>query len=340
MSEPRGHQSLQQPQQQHPDQVLRDDEDVQELLAVSDVEEDSQVSSTDQMSDISFYNVDSSEQRSNKLNFSLANARSLTAKLPSLVDMFGELDLHFGMITETWFRNNKWTQDELLRLSEALGIKMISKNRKGRGGGVAIAYNSNKITLKKYEVVNGNGFEIVAACGKAQNFSRKLLVIVLYIPPSTLVSATKALWESVSDTIEKAKAELDDPYIVIGGDTNRRPMVDGLKDFMDVTMLDTGPTRGTATLDEIATNFSSTVKSSTFVPLEDENGIQSDHSSVVCRATLPKVHQFTTTTINYRVYNEESEDMFRALLLDQDWTEVECGSASDAAVAANNIFHL
>ena len=59
--------------------------------------------------------------------------------------------------------------------------------------------------------------------------------------------------------------------------------------------------------------------------------------SVVCRATLPRLHQFTTTVIKYRVYDEKAEGVFKNLLLCQDWDSVREGSASDAAVAMNAI---
>ena len=54
-----------------------------------------------------------SDQRINIFNFALVNARSVAAKLPSLVDMFTELDLSVVLLTETWFRTNKETRDEL-----------------------------------------------------------------------------------------------------------------------------------------------------------------------------------------------------------------------------------
>ena len=177
----------------------------------------------------------------------------------------------------------------------------------------------------------------MAASGRAKDFSRKILVICLYIPPNQLVARTNELWECVADTIEKAQKELNDPYVVVGGDTNRRPLAGALVDFPSIQVISTGPTRGTAVLDEVATNFNAHTQAETFVPLEDEEGNESDHRSIVCRAKIPRLHQFSTKIIEYRIYNEESEAKFGSMLLDQNWDEVRNGSPSDAAIAMDTI---
>ena len=275
-------------------------------------------------------------RRTNKLNFALANARSVSAKIPSLVDMFAELGLHFVLLTETWLKPGKSTKTELERLSDSAGIGMVHRHRCGKGGGgVAIAYDREKICLKKYPVVNGNGLEIVAAVGKAADFSRKCLVITVYIPPTQLVAQTNALWEAIADTVEQAKREHGELYIIVGGDTNNRPLANALADFPNMTVVNTGPTRGQAKLDEIATNFGGVVEANVFAPLEDENGMSSDHKSIICRALIPRVHEFTSKMIEYRKYTEESEKEFLKLIIAEDWDAVRVGSCllytSDAA---------
>ena len=57
----------------------------------------------------------------------------------------------------------------------------------------------------------------------------------------------------------------------------------------------------------------------------------------MCRALIPRVHQFESQTIKYRTYNEASEEKFKKLLLEQDWELVQVGTASDAAVALDSI---
>ena len=98
----------------------------------------------------SFLQEDDENRRKNKLYFALANARSVSAKLPSVVDMFRELDLHFILLTETWLKEDKNSKEELQRLSDSARIGMIHRHRRGKGGGgVAIAFDEGKISLKR-----------------------------------------------------------------------------------------------------------------------------------------------------------------------------------------------
>ena len=57
---------------------------------------------------------------------------------------------------------------QLEDINQEHGISFIRKDRNSRGGGVAIAYDSNKIELKKLSLksLRGKKFEIVASAGK------------------------------------------------------------------------------------------------------------------------------------------------------------------------------
>ena len=59
------------------------------LSEISASEENSVFNSTDEQdeNEITFYNEEKDNSRHNKFNFALANARSVTTKLPSLVDL-------------------------------------------------------------------------------------------------------------------------------------------------------------------------------------------------------------------------------------------------------------
>ena len=95
-----------------------------------------------------------------------------------------ELELHFSLVTETWFSNAKKVKDELLEVENGQNIGFICKNRKGkRGGGVAIAYNKSKMCLKKY-TIPGNEFEMVCAVGNSSSDTRKFAIFSIYIPPN------------------------------------------------------------------------------------------------------------------------------------------------------------
>ena len=188
----------------------------------------------------------------NDLRFSLSNARSLAKKITSLVDLFREKSLHFAMVTETWLRNNRETQNKLLDIKHAEKIEVICKNRGRRGGGVAIAFDSTVSSFKPLRI-RGNKFELIAAVGRTATDSRSCVIFVVYIPPKQTVSMTSELFQCLGNAIEQVKLDYSDPYIVIGGDTNRRDISDALLDFPDITVAQTGPTRGNATLDIIAT---------------------------------------------------------------------------------------
>ena len=102
-----------------------------------------------------------------------------------------------------------------------------------------------------------------------------------------------------------------------------------MADFPDIRVLGSGPTRGQATLDEIGTNFNTAIKVNTFFPLEDEQGTQSDHRTVVCRTRLPRLHQFTKKTFTFRKYT--AEEKFGKLLVEETWDSVRAAATSSVA---------
>ena len=89
-----------------------------------------------------------------------------------------------------------------------------------RGGGVAITYNMNLISLKEHKI-KGNTFEMIAASGKLADTNRYLCIFGIYVPPKmksdTFVALNKCLIAAISD----AKSKYVDPVVIIGGDMNR-----------------------------------------------------------------------------------------------------------------------
>ena len=149
----------------------------------------------------------------NKLSFSPSNARSLASKVDSLIDMFMEKDLHYSLITETWFKNDKYTKQELEHIKYAENIEFICKNRGSRGGGVAIAFNNTSASFKPI-AIRGNKYELIGAVGRTGTDPRKCVVFALYIPPKQTAKETEALCSCLADAIEHAKLNYSDPYIV------------------------------------------------------------------------------------------------------------------------------
>ena len=90
----------------------------------------------------------------------IANARSMNNKIGSLIEAFEEFQLSVALISETWFKNGSGLDREMNDLLLSDGIGMITRNRGGRGGGVAIAFRSSEISLKEFKIPE-NKYEMV-----------------------------------------------------------------------------------------------------------------------------------------------------------------------------------
>ena len=156
-----------------------------------------------------------------KMNFALANARSLMPKLQSLIDYFDEYGLAFSVMTETWIQGGRETNKSINDMLDGSHIGLIRRDRGKRGGGVAIAYDTRRAKLKKY-VVQNNRFEIVCAHGKINNNSRRIAIFAVYLPPKQTTSATKEVESCIADSILKLKSESKDPLIIVAGDLKER----------------------------------------------------------------------------------------------------------------------
>ena len=78
-----------------------------------------------------------------------------------------------------------------------------------------------------------------------------------------------------------------DPYLVVTGDVNTFDISEGIADYPDVTILPTPPTRGTATLDIIATNINHNATVVTARrPLESCDGKLSDHNVMLVESKI------------------------------------------------------
>ena len=164
------------------------------------------------------------------------------------------------------------------------------------------------------------------------------VVFVLYIPPKQTVVKTAAMLTCLGDAIETAKNKYDDPYIIIGGDTNRRSIDGAVSDFPEIQMMQTGPTRGNAHLDVLASNINQHIDCETFFPLEkaDSTG-KSDHKTIVARAQIPRQHRFTKVAYFARKYTTRAEEEFGDELLRIDWQCIERENPTDTADALDKL---
>ena len=174
--------------------------------------------------------------------------------------------------------------------------------------------------------------------GRAGTDPRKCVLFAVYIPPSQTSKESEGLFNCLADAIEKAKLDYSYPYIIIGGDMNHRDVNRALGDFPEIQVATSGPTRGTATLDIIATNLNQYLSIETFHALETYCGeTSSDHLSVIGHAKLPSVHYYTTDVHQSRKYTPEGEEAFGADLLTVDWASAAGETPSESAEKVNFI---
>lgn len=154
---------------------------------------------------------------------------------------------------------------------------MIAKNRDSRGGGVAIVFDQNKITLKP-AFAFPKSMEVVCGVGRVIQTNRRIVVCSMYIPPKTDATTLLCFKSAMEERLERMKADLGEFDLYLGGDLNKRDVSDCFRNFPRIQKLDQGPTRGAATLDVCYSNMQEKITSATTcAPLEDEMGRKSDH---------------------------------------------------------------
>lgn len=314
-------------------EILRNDEETPDELTESLV-----VNRTDENEIIDDMTINSSacnpdESRhfnsKNPFNFATINARSLSAKIGSLIDSFVNLELHFACLSETWLRSNESLETNIADLEESHSLSLITRNRSSRGGGVGIAYNTKKLRLKKVNIKTK--FEYVCATGKSDCNKRPVFIVSYYIPPDMKAEDFRMMAREVEDSISRAKTSLKDPLIFLAGDSNRRDVSLLSEDFLDILNLDCPPSRDGAQLITCATNGKDLVKEMyDSAPLEDESGQLSDHRVIVVEMEMPRQDSFTKRRVRFRRYTTKGEEKFGSLLLSTQWDDV-CQGDSDTA---------
>ena len=313
-----------------PEETLRgDDHDEEELEPDSMMEgttsDNDTLISTDGECEISSVR----DKKYNYMNFSLTNARSLAPKLESLSTAFKELDLHFMMVTETWIKNSRVTTRNLMDYRNARNIGLICKNRRTRGGGVCVAFDNSRAKLGRFPLP-ASDFEIVCASGKLSGFTKKVAIFVVYLPPKMSVPEVGAACAYLADCIEKAKRELDDPYVCIGGDLNNKDISRALGDFPDIELLPNVPSRRGVALDLCYTNFCNEINQVTsHPPLATMDGTESDHLLLSYNFKVEKRHYFKTTERKSRRITEAGIEIFKGRILFIDWTILQGRGASE-----------
>ena len=268
-----------------------------------------------------------------KLHFACTNARSVVEKVPSLVTLFEENSLHFAILTETWLTKKSCPPRMLDDLTTGSNVSFIRRDRGRRGGGVAICYNHTKVRLKPFSTGNEpRGAETVCAVGSVTLTDRKIAIMSVYLPPSMNRAEVEIVLASVIDTINKVKIKFDNPILFIGGDFNKKNMRTLVDAFPELMPIQAGATRGGAALDEVYCNISRCVADKQIQhPLSKENGVVSDHHVIVASAKLPRHRKSRKETITFRPITSRGTEKFRSLLLDTDWSQIQCQTSSESA---------
>ena len=240
------------------------------------------------------------------LTFGTTNARSLWEKREDLFDNFHNLDMFFAVVTETWFYESPALVSVMNGAREEEKLEFINycrkpDGRKNRGGGVSIVFDPGKISMKKFNTKTA-GHELVVAKGKIGGNSRPLFVVAVYISTRLTHRQKLSLVEVMCNAVLKIKTDSNNPYIVIAGDLNKTDISCLLTDYPDMKILPCGPTRGSACLDVIITNFSEEiVRTEVRPPLTTGDEVSvSDHSFPVAFCSLRHRHQFQWVERRYR----------------------------------------
>ena len=249
-----------------------------------------------------------------------------------MVNYCDEYDLTFGLITETWLKQSRETNNAIGDLLDGSGIELIRKDRGKRGGGVAIAFDTKKATLKKYPMRN-NHHKIVCSTGKGNSSSRKLVLFAVYLPPKQTAAVTRDVASCLADNILQLKTELSNPLIIVAGDLNKKRIDSAFDESPDIHAHNAIPTCGDAALDVVFSNLAKHSECS-LPPLSSDEGPRSDHNVLLIRAEEDLVHHYEKIRIRHRRFTDEGRNLFKTLILAQDWSDVRSAPSSSAAALA------
>ena len=255
----------------------------------------------------------------------LTNARSLRPKIDSLNDAFGSLGLNIACITETWYKGGRDLSEHLRDIEGSSGIRILHKSRDGRlkkvGGGVAVAFDLGSCNLKIRNLRHmPSRFEVMCVAGVVGKVSRKVVVFVVYIPPTMKATELEELREAIAIEVGAAKKSYKNPLVMITGDFNHRDVGAALNEVEEFTQIVMDPTRGGNTIDVIYTNQPlAHCETRVLPPLEATNGAVSDHRCVFTEASFPPVRGYHWITQMRRTRDTAREEAFARELGTWDW---------------------
>ena len=268
----------------------------------------------------------------------LTNARSLGPKIQSLQNNFEMHDIDVAFVTESWLKDGKTLENDVIDLEHGTDLKIIYRNRPKKptrsrvvGGGVSLVYSKLRCSLRERKIA-GNNFELVSAIGRIGKIPRQAAFFCLYVEPKMKVGELRNLTDLLHSQILQLKAK-GDPMIFIAGDLNCKDLSDAFEDFTDIKQINFDPTRRGACLDIMFSNVD--MGSSTWPPLQSHNGALSDHDCVLFTGSVRRERNFKWITRITRKHTEKAMEMFGRELDEMNWDELLNNNADpDDLVAA------
>ena len=252
--------------------------------------------------------------------------RSLAPKMTAMIDEMMNIQLHFACVTETWFKEDKRLNGELVDIEEAAGIKVIHRSRNGgrsRGGGVGFLFNKNLGSFKQRRIKGLGKYEV----------DKCFVVFTAYIPPQMLAAEFGDLCSKIDNAVAEMKKSMKNPVFILAGDFSGRDIESGVCQTECLTPVNTGPTRGTRTLDVIYTNVKEKVKyGATTDPIETKNGTPSDRRSVFVEIVFPPVKFFEWERVTVRKRTDKADQEFGEELAGVDWGKLDVEVSCDGMV--------
>ena len=146
-------------------------------------------------------------------------------------------------------------------------------------------------------------------------------LVFIRLPYYHNADESKRFLETISDAVRRFKSKYVAPYFIIAGDFNRRKIASELKEFGDLKLVKTGPTRGKNTLDLIFTNYPEMIKE--YDTLFNHEGVQSDHLAVHLMARMPRVANYKIQKYTCTSQTPEGDKMFSDKLNEAPLHEIE-----------------
>ena len=130
------------------------------------------------------------------------------------------------MVTETWLKEGAELEGLREGLEEEAGLGMVCRNRipGERGvshGGVAILWQTSKMTVKVLDIKNSEDYEVLATAATVPGQRRKLVILACYIPPNYVKKRGEGALDYITDRIVELKRRFHDPQLLIAGDFNQ-----------------------------------------------------------------------------------------------------------------------